>query len=100
MINPNFSINKAFKEQVTKCMKTIFVAMTQQYISKILSKNTRVLALFIFYETRQEKPKKVFKVMSCVIYTIISNYVCIVYLDSESKKLSELGLCYGGRINM
>ena len=34
--------------------------------------------------------------LSCVIYTIISNYVCIDYLDSESKKLSELGLGSGG----
>ena len=34
--------------------------------------------------------------LSCVIYTIISNYVCIDYLGSESKKLSELGLGSGG----
>ena len=36
-------------------MKTTFGAMTQQHISKILSKqNTKVLALFMFYETRQK----------------------------------------------
>ena len=34
--------------------------------------------------------------LSCVIYTIISNYVCIDYLASESKKLSELPLGSGG----
>ena len=28
--------------------------------------------------------------LSCVIYTIISNYVCVDYLAYESKKLSEL----------
>ena len=55
MINPNLSINKAFKEKVTKCMKTKFGANTQQHISKILSeKNTRVVALFMFYETRKK----------------------------------------------
>ena len=34
--------------------------------------------------------------LSCVIYKITSNYVCIDYLDSESKQLSELGLGYCG----
>ena len=34
--------------------------------------------------------------LSCVIYTIISNYVCIDYLASESKKLSELPVGSGG----
>ena len=43
----------------------------------------------MFYETRKN-PKRVFKVSSCVIYTIIRNYVCIDYLDSESKELNEL----------
>ena len=53
-----------------------------------------MLALLIFYETRK-CPKKFFKVLSCVIYTIIRNYVCIDYLGYESKKLSELGLGSG-----
>ena len=38
MINPNLSINKAFKEQVTKCKETTFGAMIQQNIIKILFK--------------------------------------------------------------
>ena len=38
MNNPNLSIKKYFKEKVTKCMKTTFGGMTQQYISKILFK--------------------------------------------------------------
>ena len=40
--------------------------------------------------------EKFFKVLSCVIYTIISNYVCIDYLACESKKLSELPVYFGG----
>ena len=52
MINPTFNINKAFKYQVSKCMKSTFGAITQPHISKILSKqNTIVLALIMFYET-------------------------------------------------
>ena len=38
MIIQTLNINKSFKEQVNKCMKTIFVAMTQPRISKILLK--------------------------------------------------------------
>ena len=54
MMNPNFSINKAFKYQVKICMKTTFGTMTQQHISKRLSKtNKRVLELVMFYETRK-----------------------------------------------
>ena len=93
MINTTLSIKKHFKYQVTKFMKTTFSSMTQQHISK---KKARVLELFMFYDTRQKKPKKILKVLSCVIYTIISNYVCIDYLGSESKKLSELALGSGG----
>ena len=66
-------------------MKTTFGAITQPHNSRILSKNTRVLALLIFYETKIN-PKKVFEVLSCDIYTIIINYVFIYYLASESKK--------------
>ena len=83
MINPTLNINKALKYQVTKCMKITFGAITQPHISKILAKyNTRVLALFIFYETIKN-PRKVFKVLSCIIYTIIRHYICIDYLASE-----------------
>ena len=36
MINPDLNINRAFKEQETKCMKTTFGTITETYISKIL----------------------------------------------------------------
>ena len=57
--------------------------------------NTRVLALLMFYETRKN-PKKFSKVLSCVIYKIISNYVCIDYLCYESKKISEQTIDFVG----
>ena len=85
MINPNLSINKDFKEQVKICMKTKFATTTQQHISKkLLKPNTRVLTLVMFYETRKNNSKKLFKVLSFVIYNIISNYVCIDCLGSEN----------------
>ena len=53
------------------------------HIKTILAKKkTRVLALLMFYDTRKN-PKKYFKVLSCVIYTIMINYVCIDYLAYE-----------------
>ena len=79
------NINKAFKEKVHKCMNNIFITSTQPSIRSIFQKNTRVLALLMFYETRNN-PKKYFKVLSCVIYTVISNYACIDYLACEQKK--------------
>ena len=33
-----------------------------------------------------------FKVLICVIYTIIDRYVCIDYLGTEKNKISELRL--------
>ena len=41
-----------------------------------------------------------FRVLSCVIYTIISKYVCIDYLGYEKSKLSDLHLgCTGKNKN-
>ena len=63
-------------------MKTIFGAITQQHITKILSKtNTRVLTLFMFYDTRQKKLKKCLNLLSYVIYTIIKK-LCLYCLFS------------------
>ena len=61
-------------------MNNTFGPIIQSFIRSPLAKNrTRVLALLNFYETRKN-PKKAFKVLSCVIYKIISNYVFIDYL--------------------
>ena len=38
MINPTFNINKAFREQVNKCMKNTFSAITQPHIKTTLAK--------------------------------------------------------------
>ena len=66
-------------------MYTTFGEITFFLIKTTLSKkNTSVLALMIFYETRADNPKKYFRVLSCVIYSIIKNYVCVDYLACQA----------------
>ena len=49
MINPGLYDNKAFKEQVEKCIYTTFDEITQPFIKAALAKNsTSMLALIIF----------------------------------------------------
>ena len=63
-------------------MFTTFGEITQPFIKSTLAKkNTSVLELVIFYEKIAEK--KVYGVFSCVIYTIIKNYVCIDYIACQ-----------------
>ena len=84
MINPGLNVNKAFREKVEKHMYTTFGQITQAFIKATLSKNyTSVLSLIIFYGTRAENSKKYFRAFSCVIDTMIKNYVCIDYLVSQ-----------------
>ena len=47
------------------------------------NKNTCVMALITFNDNNKEKPKKVYKVLSCVVYSLIENYVCIDYLSCQ-----------------
>ena len=59
---------------------------TNIHIGKILLKdNTRVLALVVFYENSKINARKFFRVLNCVIYTIIGKYVCIDYLGSDKS---------------
>ena len=51
-----------------------------------------MIALVVFYDLGDTTPRKLFKVLSCVIYTIIDRYVCIDYLGTEIKKISDLRL--------
>ena len=65
-------------------MYTTLVEITKPVIrSTSAKKNTSVLALMMFYETISDNPKKYYRVLSCVIYTIIKNYVYIDYLACQ-----------------
>ena len=63
-------------------MLTTFGVITQPFIKSILEKiNTSVLALIMISETREDK--KVCRVLSCVLCTIIKICVCIDYLACQ-----------------
>ena len=44
----------------------------------------------MFYESKKDNPIKIYRVLSCVLYSIIDNYVCIEYLCCHSKTLSVI----------
>ena len=70
-------------------MNYTFGKTTQPIIrNNMKNKNTCVLALVMFYETRHKNATKAFIVLSCVIYTIIENYVFIGYISCQSNRLS------------
>ena len=72
MLNPQLNMNKYFKYQVKTCLSDTFGADTNKHINYILLKrNTRVIALVVHYEHGNINTRKMFKVMSCVIYTMI-----------------------------
>ena len=48
-----------------------------------MKKNTYVIALLIIYENNGEIPKTLFRMLGCVVYSIIENYVCIDYLSCQ-----------------
>ena len=76
-------------------MFTTSGAITQPFIkSKLLKKKTRVLALILFYYTGEKNIA--YKMLSCVICTIIKNSVCIDHLACQSKIISETPVGYGG----
>ena len=95
MFNPTLHKNKVFREQVKACFNNTFGADKNKHINRTwMKRNTRVLALIVFDELGNINPRKMFKVLSCVIYTIIDRYVCIDYLGTEKKKIRELRLGY------
>ena len=46
----------------------------------------------MFHETIVENPNENFRVLICVIYTMIENYVCIDYVACQFKKISEISM--------
>ena len=77
MMNPTLYRNRHFKDQVKVCFKHTFGPDITYHINKILQKkNTRVLALVIFYESRK---------------TIITSYIIhVVWRMCVAFHLSDL----------
>ena len=69
----------------------IFLLGKMETINDCLrKKNTCVMALIIVYENNGVNAKKVYRVLSCVIYSLIKHYVCMDYQLCESKTLNSL----------
>ena len=47
------------------------------------------MGLIIIYKTFGKDKRKLHKVLSCVVYTLIENYVCTDYLTCQSKTLCD-----------
>ena len=81
IINPSLNCNKVLRIQVRKFLSLSFAARTMETIKDCLrKKNTCVMALIIIYENNGEIPKQLYRVLYCVVYYPIDNYVCIDYL--------------------
>ena len=53
MINLGFHFNRTFRDEVEKCIYTIFSELTQPFIKATFSKkNTSLLALIMLHDTR------------------------------------------------
>ena len=88
MINPSLKFNNASRTTVEKCLSFSFYARTMKKIKDFLMrKNTCVMALIMIYENNGEIPKQLYRVLSCVVYYLIENYICIEYLLCQSKIL-------------
>ena len=91
MINTSLHIKNVLRTQVQKFLGCYFSTKTMKTIRDFMLKNnTSVMALITIYETVGISIRKVYRVLSCVVYTIIDNYGCIEYLSCQSKKLCNI----------
>ena len=88
MINPSLRINNVFRTQVQKFLGYYFSIKKLISIRDcLLKKNIYVMAPIIIYETVGITIRNSYIVFSCVVYTLIDNYVCIYYLPCQSNIL-------------
>ena len=94
MINPSLKFNNLFITQVEKCLGCSFSISKMKTIKNcLIKKNTSIMALIFIYENNEDIPNKNHRVLSCVVYNLIGNYVCIEYLSCQSKTLINIS-CY------
>ena len=87
----NNIINNAFRKKVEKLLGVYFSTRTMKTIkNRLMEKNTSVMELIMIYENNGEIPKQFYRVLSCVVYTIIDTYTFINYLRCQSKNLSAI----------
>ena len=54
-----------------------------------VQKNMCVIALVMSYENKTNNATKVHRVLSCVLYYIMDNFVCIDYICCQYKTISD-----------
>ena len=60
MVNPTLHVNKVFREQVEKCLRSTFRQNTMKAVKSIMrKKDTSVIVIIMFYETKTNNPIKV-----------------------------------------
>ena len=97
-MNPNFHKKKNFQRAIEGMFeKHIWYIYHGTYRYNIME--IKYKSVSIGYVLREWKlnTRKMFRGLSCVIYTIISKYVCIDYLGYEKMFLSDLLLDVSGR---
>ena len=86
MINPLLNCNRVFRQQVEECLSFTFHSRIMETIKYCLRKNnTCVMALIFMNDNNGVKPKKMYKVLTCVLYSLMENYVCFDYLSCQAK---------------
>ena len=91
IINTSIDFNNEFRTQVETFLVDYCSMKTMKTIKSILmKKNKFVMALIMIYENNGKIPKQLYRVVSCVVYNVIDNCVCIEYLLCQSKTLSSI----------
>ena len=52
--------------------------------------NTCVMAIIMIYDNNGGNARIVYRLLTCVVYSLIGNYVCIDYLSCQSKTLISI----------
>ena len=82
MIHPSLNCNKVFRVQVEKFSSVSFAYRKMETIRDSLkNNNTCVMALIMIYENNGGNSKRVYRVLSCVVYSLKYIYVCIEYIS-------------------
>ena len=88
IINPTLHVNKVFRYQVENFLKETFHQSNMTAMKNVMrKKDTCVIALVMFYDTFKN-PRKVYRVLSCLLYSFMENYFCIDYICCHSKTSS------------
>ena len=84
IINPLLHFNKVSREQFGIFLSATFHNSTMKTIKKcLINENTCFMELIMSYYTNELKTKNIYGGLSCVIYSLIDNYVCIDYLSCK-----------------